>query len=109
MFVGPVQGLIALRRGIEAHADREHVRIGYAFQRREVEFQTFYLTLLKLQPPRTIARDRRLNENFRGILHLRAAPTSWPSLKMDGLIPSPLAHEQSLCEVFSIRDLPPRE
>src|SRR6266576_6811225 len=57
-------------------------------------------------PPRKIARDRRLSEKFRGILHLRAAPTPWPSLKMDGLIPASLAHEQSLCEVFSIIDLP---
>src|SRR2546430_12769987 len=53
-----------------------------------------------------MARDRKLSEKIRGILHLRAAPTPRPTLGKDGLIPASLAHEQSPCEVFSMRDLP---
>src|SRR5438552_8773432 len=53
-----------------------------------------------------MARDRKLSEKIRGILHLRAAPTPRPTLGKDGLIPASLAHEQSPCEVFSIGDLP---
>src|SRR2546421_9972197 len=53
-----------------------------------------------------MARDRKLSEKIRGILHLRAAPTPRPTLRKDGLIPASLAHEQPACEVFSIGDLP---
>src|SRR5438128_7391344 len=53
-----------------------------------------------------MARDRKLSEKIRGILHLRAAATPRPTLRKDGLIPASLAHEQSPCEVFSIGDLP---
>src|SRR5438552_3272083 len=53
-----------------------------------------------------MARDRKLSEKIRGILHLRAAPTPRPTLRKDGLIPASLAHGQSPCEVFSMRDLP---
>src|SRR5216117_3350962 len=53
-----------------------------------------------------MARDRKLSEKIRGILHLRAAPAPRPTLRKDGLMPASLAHEQSPCEVFSMRDLP---
>jgi hypothetical protein len=50
--------------------------------------------------------DKTPSENFRGIRHLRAAPTPEPSLSKDGPMPSSLAREQPLCKVLSIKELP---
>src|SRR6266481_9691451 len=59
-----------------------------------------------LQLPRKIDKVSKPSENFRGILHLWAAPTPRPSFRKDGPMTVSLAREQPLCEVLSIRSLP---
>jgi hypothetical protein len=56
-------------------------------------------------PPSKMARDSTPRENFSGILHARGAPALQLSLRKDGESSGSLAHEQTLCEVFSITDL----
>src|SRR5229473_3644309 len=51
MFVGAVERLIALGLLVPAHADGQDVRIGGAFQWREIKFQALFITLLVLEPP----------------------------------------------------------
>src|SRR6266487_1513644 len=62
VLVRPVERLVAFGSRIPAHPDRQHVRIGGAFQRRKVKLQTLLFTLLELQSPASYGRQRRQPE-----------------------------------------------
>src|SRR5690242_3286843 len=58
-------------------------------------------------PPRRIARTKKRSTDCSGIFPVRTTPVSAILLRKDGAVRAPLAHVQSLGEVFSIRKLGP--
>src|SRR6266852_2864045 len=70
MLVSPVERLVALGLRIPPHTDGQNVRIGRAFQGREIKLQSFYFTLLILKSPASYGRQGSQTEKTFLILQM---------------------------------------